>query len=46
MIFNKTEGRKKMIDTDWNLSRFSNKLEYNVVGGASKLLNNIIKKAL
>lgn len=43
MTFNKTEGRKKMIDTDWNLSRFSNKLEYNVVGGASKLLNYFIK---
>jgi hypothetical protein len=44
MSFNKTEGRKKMITNEWNLSRFSNKLEYNVIGGASKLLSYFIKK--
>jgi hypothetical protein len=43
MSFNRTEGRKKMIAKEWNLSRFSNKLEYNVIGGASKLLSYFIK---
>jgi hypothetical protein len=44
MTFNKSEGRKKMADDQWNLSRFCNKLDCNVVGGASKILKHFIKK--
>lgn len=44
MTFNKSEGRKKMTDSDWNLSRFCNILNTNIVGGASKLLNYFINK--
>jgi hypothetical protein len=43
MTFNKLEGRKSMGDGDWNLSRFCNKINTNVIGGASKLLNYFIK---
>jgi hypothetical protein len=43
MAFNKSEGRKKMEEGGWNLSRFCNKINLNVVGGASKLLNFFIK---
>jgi hypothetical protein len=51
MTFNKLEGRKKMNDGEYNLSRFCNKLNTNVVGGASKLLsyfetNNDVKKII
>jgi hypothetical protein len=42
MIFDQYEGRKKMEDTSWNLSRFCNKLNHNVIGGASKLLKYFI----
>lgn len=44
MTFNKSEGRKKMVDSEWNLSRFCNILDSNVIGGASKLLSYFIKK--
>ena len=44
MTFNKMEGRKKLKDAEWNLSRFCSKLNISVVGGASKLLNFFIKK--
>lgn len=44
MTFNKSEGRKKMTDDQWNLSRFCNKLDCNVIGGASKILKYFIKK--
>jgi len=44
MTFDKNEGRKKMNDDEWNLSRFCNKINTNVVGGASKLLKYFIKK--
>lgn len=44
MTFNKIEGRKKMKDGEWNLSRFCNLLNTNVVGGASKLLKYFIIK--
>jgi hypothetical protein len=44
MTFNNFEGRKKMENGGWNLSRFCNKLETNIVGGASKLLKYFIKK--
>lgn len=43
MTFNKLEGRKSMGEGEWNLSRFCNKMDYNVIGGASKLLNYFIK---
>ena len=43
MTFDSFEGRKKMEDGGYNLSRFCNKLGNNVVGGASKLLNYFIK---
>jgi hypothetical protein len=44
MTFDNTEGRKKMEEGGWNLSRFCNKLKTNVVGGASKLLSYFINK--
>ena len=44
MTFDKFEGRKKMKDGEWNLSRFCNKLGVSVVGGASKLLNFFINE--
>jgi hypothetical protein len=43
MTFDHFEGRKKMKDSEWNLSRFCNKKNVNVIGGASKLLNYFIK---
>ena len=43
MTFDQSEGRKKMEEGGYNLSRFCNKIGYNVVGGASKLLSNFIK---
>jgi hypothetical protein len=43
MAFNKFEGRKKLDGDEWNLSRFCNKLNTSVIGGASKLLNYFIK---
>jgi very-short-patch-repair endonuclease len=42
MTFNKLEGRKKLLPNEYNLSRFCNIVNYNVVGGASKLLNYFI----
>lgn len=42
MTFDHFEGRKKMLDNEWNLNRFCNKINYNVTGGASKLLNYFI----
>lgn len=44
MTFDNTEGRKKMEEGGWNLSRFCNKSNLNVIGGASKILNFFIKK--
>jgi hypothetical protein len=43
MTFDVFEGRKKMEEGGWNLSRFCNKININVIGGASKLLNYFIK---
>ena len=43
MIFDRFEGRKKMND-GYNLSRFCNKLNTIVIGGASKLLKYFIYK--
>ncbi len=42
MTFDRFEGRKKMEEGGWNLSRFCNKLDMSIVGGASKLLNHFI----
>jgi hypothetical protein len=44
MTFDKAEGRKTMNDNEWNLSRFCNVLNTNVIGGASKLLKHFIKE--
>ena len=44
MTFDSFEGRKKMEEGGYNLSRFCNRLGYNVVGGASKLLSYFIKE--
>ena len=44
MTFDKVEGRKKMKENEWNLNRFCNKLNTNVVGGASKMLKYFIEK--
>ena len=43
MTFDKFEGRKKMQNYEWNLNRFCNKLDTNVIGGASKLLKYFIE---
>jgi hypothetical protein len=42
MTFDHFEGRKKMMDNEWNLNRFCTKINTNVIGGASKLLNYFI----
>jgi hypothetical protein len=42
MTFDTFEGRKKMEEGGYNLSRFCNKINTNVVGGASKLLKNFL----
>jgi hypothetical protein len=44
MTFDKNEGRKKMPTDEWNLSRFCNKTNTNIIGAASKLLNYFIKE--
>jgi hypothetical protein len=43
MTFDHFEGRSKMEESEWNLSRFCNKLDTTVVGGASKILSYFIK---
>jgi len=44
MGFDQFEGRKKMESGGWNLNRFCTKLNTNVIGGASKLLEFFIRK--
>lgn len=44
MTFDNFEGRKKMEEGGWNLSRFCNKIGLNVVGGASKLLKYFVDR--
>lgn len=44
MNFDHFEGRKKMSEDEWNLNRFCNKINTNVVGGASKLFRYFAKK--
>lgn len=43
MTFDHSEGRKKMPINDWNLSRFCNKLNTSIIGGASKLFQFFIR---
>ena len=43
MTFDQFEGRKKMEKNEWNLSRFCNKLNTSVIGGASRLFKYFIK---
>jgi hypothetical protein len=43
MTFDHYEGRNKMEKDEWNLSRFCNKLNTFVLGGASKLFKYFIK---
>ncbi len=43
MTFDKFEGRNKMSDSEWNLNRFCTKLDFSIVGGASKLLSFFVK---
>jgi len=44
MTFDQFEGRKKMEEGGYNINRFCNKLNTNVIGGASKILNHFIKE--
>jgi hypothetical protein len=44
MTFNTSEGNKIMEDGGYKLNRFCNKLNTNVIGGASKLLNYFIEE--
>lgn len=44
MTFDNFEGRKRLGVNEWNLSRFCNNINTNVIGGSSKLLNYFIKK--
>ena len=44
MCFDKKEGRLNMKGGEWNLNRFCNLLNHQVIGGASKLLNYFIKE--
>jgi hypothetical protein len=43
MTFDQFEGRKKMPQSEWNLNRFCNKLGFNVIGGASKMITYFIR---
>ncbi len=43
MSFDKYEGRKKMLELDWNLNRFCVKNYISIAGSASKLLKYFIK---
>jgi hypothetical protein len=42
MTFDNYEGRNKMSESEWNINRYCNKLNLNVVGGASKLFKYFI----
>jgi hypothetical protein len=43
MVFDHREGRDKMNDNQWNLSRFCNNKNTVVIGGASRLLKYFMK---
>ena len=42
MTFDHFEGRKRMSDNEWNINRFCNLINCNVIGGASKLFKYFI----
>jgi hypothetical protein len=42
MTFDHYEGRKKLLNSEWNINRFCNKLNCSVIGGASKLFKYFI----
>jgi len=44
MAFDQFEGRKKMQEGEWNLSRFSNITGHSITGGASKILKYFIDR--
>jgi len=44
MCFDKKEGRLNMSENEWNLNRFCNLLNHQIIGGASKLLNHFIRE--
>ena len=44
MTFDHFEGRKKMLETDWNINRFCNSINTSVIGGASKLFSYFIRR--
>jgi len=46
MTFDKSEGRKKMGDSEWNINRFCNVKNFSVIGGASKIFKFFLKKNL
>ena len=43
MTFDNLEGRGRMEEGGWNLSRFCSKINTNIIGGSSKLLKYFIK---
>ena len=43
MTFDHYEGRNKMNNDEWNINRFCNKINYNIIGGASKLFKHLLK---
>jgi hypothetical protein len=43
MTFDHYEGRNKMNLNEWNINRFCNKLNYSIIGGASKLFKFFLK---
>jgi osmotically-inducible protein OsmY len=43
MTFDHYEGRNKMSESEWNINRFCNKLNTNIIGGASKLFKYFLK---
>jgi len=44
MTFDQFEGRKKMQEGEWNLSRFSNTTGHSIIGGASKILKYFLDR--
>jgi hypothetical protein len=43
MTFDHYEGRNKINSNEWNINRFCNKLNHNVIGGAGKLFKYFLK---
>lgn len=43
MTFDNLEGRKRMTLGNWNINRFCNKIDFSIIGGASKIFNYFIK---